>query len=83
MRGLSKDRGNIKIIKQIYSNFSQNIEGTSCKQKWVCPKSILFYIFGRNEFFLNFATKELVNIPILVPKKANLGPIKKKGPKLN
>ena len=49
------------------------------KQIWVCPKSILFYICGRNEFFLNFATiAELVKILILFPKKSNLEPIKSK-----
>ncbi len=46
-----------------------------------CP--VLFYICGRNEFS-NFATKELVKIPIMFPKKSNLGTIKViKGPKLN
>ena len=67
MQGLSTD-------KREYQNYKANniatfckIEGTSCKQIWVCPKSFLFYIFSRNEFFLNFATKELVKIPILFP----------------
>ena len=48
------------------------------------PDIVFVNICGRNEFFLNFATKELVKIPILFPKKSNLGPIKaRKGQKLN
>ena len=60
------------------SNFSQNIEGASLKQIWVCPKSILFYICGRKEFLFNIARNKLVKIPILSTRKSNLWPKKSK-----
>ena len=75
MRGLSTD-------KREYQNYKANNIATFFKiqrghyENKYGQKSMLFYICGRNQFFLNFDTKKLVKIPILSPKQWNLGPIK-------
>ena len=63
-----------------YQNYKANTTANFSKiwrEHHEKPKSILFYILWK-EFFFNFARKKLVKIPILSPKKSNLGSIKSK-----